>query len=473
MPVRERRIVRYYLDSVGGSNLNTGRDKDHPWQTLTPLISAARPDEVWVKRGTTLNSLNVPWGGTASKSIKFGAYGAGAKPIFKGSTTVSGTWTNVSGTEYKIDASGFTGVVAYGGNTPCWFVANARDKVTILNKGTAGSLSTNQFAFSSGFLQINVGFDPSTVGAVEYPVNGYAIQVDALGYIEFDGLEVRYTTNDGFKLINNANDITYRFCRAAYVGNDGYNNQQGITNLTLEDCTADYCGEQVTYLGDGLSTEGRVTPLTVRRCSFTGNSKNGMSISERADGTYEDLTFRANHSGDFAIYGQSGGTAGTHVGNRMTFYDGGNDKGTAIYHFLTEPAISGTSISMYHGTIVKGTDANTFPRGIRVADSAGTTVTMRNWVVSGALNIGVVRAVSAGTFDHDYFCVNGATTAYSGTSAGAHSITTAPSFVDATQHDFTPASGANIVDTGLAIVGINDGYFGSAPDMGAVERLAA
>jgi hypothetical protein len=45
----------------------------------------------------------------------------------------------------------------------------------------------------------------------------------------------------------------------------------------------------------------------------------------------------------------------------------------------------------------------------------------------------------------------------------------APSFVAPAAADFTPAPGSPLIDRGLYIPGINDGFRGQAPDLGAIE----
>jgi hypothetical protein len=57
-------------------------------------------------------------------------------------------------------------------------------------------------------------------------------------------------------------------------------------------------------------------------------------------------------------------------------------------------------------------------------------------------------------------------TAYGGTT---HSVKTDPLFVNAATPDFHLQAGSPCINAGLAIVGINDGYSGSAPDIGAYE----
>jgi parallel beta-helix repeat protein len=51
----------------------------------------------------------------------------------------------------------------------------------------------------------------------------------------------------------------------------------------------------------------------------------------------------------------------------------------------------------------------------------------------------------------------------------AHGQSVAPAFVAPATADFTPSPSSPLIDRGLYIPGINDGYRGSAPDLGAIE----
>jgi len=52
----------------------------------------------------------------------------------------------------------------------------------------------------------------------------------------------------------------------------------------------------------------------------------------------------------------------------------------------------------------------------------------------------------------------------------SHGLSAAPAFVAPATFDFTPGADSPLVDRGIYIPGINDGYVGQAPDVGAVER---
>jgi hypothetical protein len=51
-----------------------------------------------------------------------------------------------------------------------------------------------------------------------------------------------------------------------------------------------------------------------------------------------------------------------------------------------------------------------------------------------------------------------------------HGLCAPPALADAAHGNFTPLPGSALIDRGLAIAGIDDGFAGAAPDIGAVER---
>jgi len=51
-----------------------------------------------------------------------------------------------------------------------------------------------------------------------------------------------------------------------------------------------------------------------------------------------------------------------------------------------------------------------------------------------------------------------------------HGLSVEPGFADAASGNYTLTPGSDLIDAGLAIPGINDGYVGAAPDIGAYEH---
>lgn len=60
----------------------------------------------------------------------------------------------------------------------------------------------------------------------------------------------------------------------------------------------------------------------------------------------------------------------------------------------------------------------------------------------------------------------------SATGQELHGFDLAPVFADASADDYTLPDGSNMIDKGVPIPGINDGYLGTAPDLGAFEHDA-
>src|SRR6266542_3682187 len=93
---------KYYFSSSQGNDSRTAtqaQNPNTPWKTLNKLnsfFSNLKPgDSVLFKRGDTFyGSITINVSGTPSLPIVLGAYGAGAKPIISGFTTIS-SWTNL------------------------------------------------------------------------------------------------------------------------------------------------------------------------------------------------------------------------------------------------------------------------------------------------------------------------------------------------------------------------------------------
>jgi hypothetical protein len=60
-----------------------------------------------------------------------------------------------------------------------------------------------------------------------------------------------------------------------------------------------------------------------------------------------------------------------------------------------------------------------------------------------------------------------------GTGLEAHGLAIDPGFVDAANSDYTLSPSSGLIDRGVLIPGIDDGYRGVAPDIGAFEYASA
>jgi parallel beta-helix repeat protein len=89
----------YYIDSVNGSDSNTGTSPGSAWQTIAKVDTATlNPGDsvLFNKGGTYYGSLTIQQSGTAGNPITIGAYGSGNDPVITGFDTLSG-WKNDGG----------------------------------------------------------------------------------------------------------------------------------------------------------------------------------------------------------------------------------------------------------------------------------------------------------------------------------------------------------------------------------------
>ncbi len=88
----------YFIDDEVGSALNTGKSASSPW-TLAKYNATTLPEGVaalFHRSTTTVGTVELKTG------VSIGTYGNGSKANFKGTATVSGTWTLHSGNIYSI-----------------------------------------------------------------------------------------------------------------------------------------------------------------------------------------------------------------------------------------------------------------------------------------------------------------------------------------------------------------------------------
>ena len=112
--------ANYYISNTG-SDANNGRTAATPWQTIsnvnTYFSSFSPGDSILFKRGNTFyGTITINQSGTDGKPITISAYGAGAKPIITGFTTISG-WTNEGGGIYSklLSSESLTNMVTIDG----------------------------------------------------------------------------------------------------------------------------------------------------------------------------------------------------------------------------------------------------------------------------------------------------------------------------------------------------------------------
>src|SRR5688572_11598223 len=83
----------YYVDSVNGSDGNSGTNTSAPWRTLGKIINTAFSpgDQILFRKGRVWNGLLWPGGsGANGNPIRIDAYGTGNAPIINGGGNING-----------------------------------------------------------------------------------------------------------------------------------------------------------------------------------------------------------------------------------------------------------------------------------------------------------------------------------------------------------------------------------------------
>lgn len=151
--------ANYYI-SAAGNDANSGLSPVAAWQTISNVNSRfssfAPGDSVLFKRGDTFfGTLTISRSGTSGKPITISAYGAGAKPVISGFTTISG-WTNEGAGIYSkvIVSPALTNMVTIDGK-----------QVGMGRYPDTGFLTYESFSANTSITDTGLGNSPNWTGA--------------------------------------------------------------------------------------------------------------------------------------------------------------------------------------------------------------------------------------------------------------------------------------------------------------------
>ncbi len=145
----QSRATNYYFSASGDDGKNNGLSATSPWKSLEKLnslmIRLQPGDSVLFRRGDVFTGeVRITQSGTRQSVIYFGAYGKGEKPVFDGTTKVSG-WKAVAPNKWESVNEFFqdklTNLFINGAKQPLgrWPNFTAPDQGYLLMKGAWGS----------------------------------------------------------------------------------------------------------------------------------------------------------------------------------------------------------------------------------------------------------------------------------------------------------------------------------------------
>lgn len=526
----------YYVDSIAGSDSNSGTDTAHPWATVAKVngLSSGTINNkaVAFKCGSTWREQILMASGVSG--VLLGSYDTGALPIITGADPVTG-WTLTSGIIYHATVTTQPNIV---------FSGTAR----LTHGASAGTLTDGQWYWVSNVLSIGSAAGSPTgieAGARNAALDTNAaanLTVDSLtltrsnadesgvyGHFQPQGLTVvRCNITDHYGAgvhINGTSDtvtlddnyIAGCGTLAIYQSHDANTNQLIDTNL-CEDCgwRTDQSTGQVSAMVLRLSGFGVVAYNTIRRCgagSPTGLYEHGIYVGGALDDAalvHDNLI--EDMSKGYGMKTRSGGTWYRNtirncVGGGFDVAGNGTTNINVLFHHndiahcgTGSLAGGGVAIDRDTGTIgFKGynntlNDNSSGVGSVRAelavfADIGGLLDWRNNVVVasSGGKYIQSPTQTTTPLIDYnDYYGTTDAGNPFYyagyynfagwkalGITPDAHGLNVDPLFTDSGSDDFTLQSGSPAIDVGVVISGITDGYAGTAPDMGAFEKTSS
>ncbi len=225
--------------------------------------------------------------------------------------------------------------------------------------------------------------------------------------------------------------------------------------------------------GTNYTIEYRAGTHTIDDCLLRGGYQAAIHSIESAVVTCTGCTvYDFGRIGYYANDGDVGG--GTLTCKRCLAYLTYNTNTTESWGFVADTNTAHTingNMTLYH-CVAANLDRNTgAAAGLSMAGFGSNTYgvyVVRN-CISKSNRYGYVRDGTPSTWTETNNCANSNTSNFYGFTKHASSITSAPSFVNEGTDDYQLNTGSACIDAGVYIAGVNDGYAGSAPDMGYWE----
>ena len=307
---------RYYVDTTGGNDANTGHSAGAAWKTIAKVnASTFLPRErVLFKRGETWREqLTIPSSGASGRPIYFGAYGSGNLPIITGASNITGF---ADGGSDIWDVGSITTqplVVVIGNNAPQLKAANR-----------AACTTPGSWYWAANTLSVYATSNPD--GTVEAGQRNRAIDTNGKAYLTFENLTIKHSnalhSTGGGIWISTGNTIIVDGCTIIEHAGCGVLISGVSASVSIQDATANYNGENGIYNNNGLSTSQIICDNTISNNGWAAGASSGFG-----SGYQGSLT-----SGE--IYGNtvdSNGLAGP-AGTQHGIYLGSIDGSTVSIH---------------------------------------------------------------------------------------------------------------------------------------------
>ncbi len=302
--------VKHYVKN-GGNDGNTGLSDAQAWATIAKVNTHTfiPGDTIAFKCGDVWRLVNDPGGtfqinevGTNGHNIVFTSYGAGDKPRFLGSDTIT-HWNNAGsniwwGYKASLNPLGNGRVFFELVDTVCW---------GILETTKSNINAPYEYLYSNDTVYVYSTSDPASafVSVEITQVNNlFALQTgtDSSEYVTFDGLEIAYSS-DGI-------------LRSEYPG--GTNSGKELKGVEVRNCHLHHCGYK--NLGGIRVVQLLFSDMIIENNEINDGGRNNIAITP-------DGSFPCNYIRNIVI-------------RHNYIHDGFHDTGTGLVNLKTGITIS-------------------------------------------------------------------------------------------------------------------------------------
>ncbi len=463
-------MTTYYIDYKNGNDTTGDGSSGAPYKTLAKALTVAGNNDTVKARGDSADKTTWfrEYNHTISETPFTLQNDTGHTPVFVPTHEYT-TWNKTGGLTNVYEA-------AYT-SASCWGVWNGTTLLTSVASTAAcdGATNSRYFDNAGDKLYVNIGGGaPTSIEAYDVG-NAYAMTASGAN-VTISGIAYWYQMQalrfTGATGVISGCDFKYNsgYSAAAEFGYVFIN----ASGATVSACTFSAGVANKTY---GIGTGSSGASMTVTGCTLTGPGYSGIYITHGTGHVVTLSTASAYTVDGLNAIGASGG-----VVSYFTAYDcahggirTGETGGTSdwITHHCTVYKTSGT---MSFGYICDGGAADFYHcvaeavgRGF-IIQTNGEVNAENNIVLDCTASGYYVNAANNPTGTRDYNCAHDNVNDYEGNwTAAAHDIDADPAFIDEAGHDYRLTGDSPCIDVGVAVAGINDGYSGTAPDMGRFE----
>ena len=280
-------LTTYHVDPIAGDDHRDGLSPQTAWKTWDQFQEKAKPGYALLLKRGNVYALPFPVvGGSATTSVRYGAYGEGPKPIVHGiirDLSQPKTWIEVSAEIWRTNADMPETANVILGNRLC---GNMRYDITDLLKPG----DWFQHRDGKGPLFVRSPGNPADIWRELQLVgagHGIWMKGNQHSHIQIEDLRIQRVGTHGI-WIDGANDVTIRRCDLEWIGGaifraDSFSSRYGQRFL-----------DRRVRFGNAIETWGSVSDVTVEGCRITDIFDGGFDIQGVIGTVATNVTARNN-----------------------------------------------------------------------------------------------------------------------------------------------------------------------------------